>query len=61
MREMRQFAGASGMSVSTLGRLAGCGGNFYARLESGRRAWPETVQKVRDYIAAQTQNEKGAA
>lgn len=42
-----------GVSVSTLGRLAGQGGRFHERLREGRRVWPETIDKVRAAITSE--------
>lgn len=48
---MRAYADQVGIAPSTLGRLAGNGGDFYARLTAGNRIWPETGRKVTDYMA----------
>lgn len=48
--EMEAAAAELGVSVSTLGRLAGQGGKFHERLRNGRRVWPETIEKVRSTI-----------
>ena len=39
-----------GLSARTLCRKARVGGNFIDRLASGGRCWPETAQKVTDWI-----------
>jgi hypothetical protein len=49
--EMEAAAARLGIEPSTLGERAGQGGRFYARLKDGKRVWPETAAKVRDYIA----------
>lgn len=49
--EMERYAERHDTAVTTLGRLAGNGGDFYARLISGKgRMFPETLDKVRDYM-----------
>lgn len=40
------------MSPSTVGERAGQGGKFYERLRSGRRVWPETIEKARRKLNA---------
>lgn len=53
--EMEAAAKVLGIEPSTLGERAGQGGRFFARLKEGKRAWPETVQKVREKIAEMTE------
>jgi hypothetical protein len=48
--EMEAAASRIGIEPSTLGERAGQGGRFYARLKEGKRVWPETAQKIRDWI-----------
>lgn len=48
--EIDAYCGQAGISPATLGRQAGQGGNFYKRLREGRRSWPETMEKVRQYM-----------
>jgi hypothetical protein len=54
--EIEAVASILNMSPSTVGERAGQGGKFYERLRSGRRVWPETIEKVqvklRDLLAA---------
>jgi len=50
--EIEAYAHARGISPSTVGERAGQGGGFYRRVKSGRRAWPDTISKVRAYMAA---------
>jgi len=50
--EMEAAASKLGIEPSTLGERAGQGGRFYARLKDGKRVWPETATKVRQWIAA---------
>ncbi len=49
--EMEAAAARIGIEPSTLGERAGQGGRFYARLVAGKRVWPETAAKVRQWIA----------
>jgi hypothetical protein len=41
----------SEMTETTFGRLAVNDGKFVPRLRAGGRMWPETEQKVRDFMA----------
>lgn len=52
--EIEAAANALGIAPSTLGERAGQGGHFYRRLCAGKRVWPETADKVRAFIAAQS-------
>lgn len=49
--EMERAAAALGLAPSTIGREAGQGGRFYARIKAGARVWPETRAKVMATIA----------
>lgn len=51
LSELNHAAAKLNMSASTISRLAGQGGGLPARLEAGKRIWPETADKVRDVIA----------
>lgn len=42
----------TGMKETTFGRLAVNDGKCIGRLRKGGRAWPETVGRIRTYIAA---------
>lgn len=50
--EIEDAAARLGLAPSTVTERAGQGGRFYARLKAGARCWPDTAQKVRDWIAA---------
>lgn len=52
MTEIERAAVALNVAPSTIGARAGQGGKFYARLQDGKRVWPETELKVRAWIAA---------
>ena len=56
LAEIESYLSHSGEAASTFGFKAVNDGKFVARLRSGARAWPETVQRVRDYIASQPTN-----
>ena len=43
-----------GIKETTFGRLAVYDGKFVARLRKGGRVWPETAQRVQNFIAADT-------
>jgi uncharacterized protein (UPF0212 family) len=58
IREMEACSEALGLSLTTIGRKVGQDGLFYARLKAGKRAWPETVEKARAWIAAEMVNAK---
>ena len=64
LSEIDAYCAKAGISPTTLGRLAGQGGTFYTNLRSGKRSWPETIAKVRAYMAANPpvpKNRSGAA
>jgi hypothetical protein len=49
--EIRSFLAQTGMGPSYFGK-ASCGNSeLVERLESGRRVWPETADKVRVFMA----------
>jgi hypothetical protein len=49
--EIRLFLAQTGMGPSYFGK-ASCGNSeLVERLESGRRVWPETAEKVRAFMA----------
>ncbi len=39
------------IAPSTLGMRAGYSGKFYERMCAGKRAWPETLDRIRRYMA----------
>lgn len=60
--EMVKYAGQTDQAVTTIGRLAGNGGDFFKRLQDERvRIWPETLQKQRDFMAANPPKKEGTA
>lgn len=48
--EIEQTAARLGLEPSTVGRMAGQGGHFYKRLKDGKRVWPDTEAKVREFL-----------
>ncbi|RWI60269.1 MAG: hypothetical protein EOQ93_03130 [Mesorhizobium sp.] len=52
LREIAAFQGKLKMPDSKIGQIALNDPKFVARLRDGRRCWPETAQKVRDFMAA---------
>jgi hypothetical protein len=49
--DIEAFIGRAGMSEITLGRKALGDPHFVRQLRNGRRVWPETEAKVRQFIA----------
>lgn len=49
--EIRTFCAAHDMAYSRFGELALNDKPFVSQLENGRRLWPETEQKVRQFMA----------
>ena len=55
LTEIRAFLAETNMGPSYFGK-ASCGNSeLVERLESGRRVWPETADKVRAFIAERKQ------
>lgn len=52
LTDIRAFCAAHGLPVTSLGQAALGDTAFVHKLEKGRRVWPETEAKVRDYMAA---------
>lgn len=52
LAEIASFQTKTKISDATIGIVALGDGNFVRRLRGGRRCWPETAQKVRDFISA---------
>jgi len=49
-RHVERFLKRTGCAPTTLGRQALGDPSFVAELRSGRRVWPPTERKVRDWI-----------
>jgi hypothetical protein len=52
LAEIDAFLAGRKMSETTFGRKAVNDGKFVGRLRSGRRCWPETADKAREFMAA---------
>ncbi|TIQ96693.1 hypothetical protein [Mesorhizobium sp.] len=52
LTEIATFQNKLKMADSKIGQIALNDPKFVARLRDGRRCWPETAQKVRDFMAA---------
>lgn len=50
LNEIDAFCEAHGMTESTFGRKAAKDWKLIKELRSGRRLWPETEQKLRDFM-----------
>jgi len=58
LKEIDHFLAETGMAETTLGKRAVNDGKAVKRLRNGGRMWPETAQKLRDFMAEQ---QRGAA
>lgn len=47
IQEMLAYCKVAGISPATLGREAGQGGNFFARMKQGKQAFPSTIEGIR--------------
>ena len=56
--EIKEFCGRFHMSESTRGKKSVNDGKLVGRLKSGGRCWPETEQKVRDFMNSYEPTEK---
>lgn len=52
LSEIETFLRETGMGVSYFGKSAVGNSELVSRLRSGGRIWPETEQRVREFIAA---------
>lgn len=53
LTEIDTFLANAALTETTFGRLAVNDGKFVGRLREGGRVWPETAEKVRQFIASQ--------
>ena len=51
---IEKFCADTGMAETTFGRKAVNDGKFVGRLRDGGRVWPETVDRVSEYMAARS-------
>jgi hypothetical protein len=52
LREIAAFQNKTKMGDTRIGQIALNDTKFVGRLREGRRCWPETAQKVRDFMNA---------
>jgi hypothetical protein len=53
LKDVDGFLEKTGMAESTLGRKALNDGKAIARLRAGKRMWPETIDKLREFMTAE--------
>lgn len=51
LEEIESFLRQSGMGPSYFGKVSVGNSELVERLRSGRRVWPETADRVREFIA----------
>ena len=51
MLEIEDYCAEVGWKTSTFSRIAAGDGKFFKRIAAGGRCWPETVEKIRSYMA----------
>lgn len=51
--EIESFISFTGIGEHRFGILAASNGRLVERLRAGRRVWPDTEQKVREFISAE--------
>ena len=54
LTKIENFKAATGMSDTAIGLQAVNDGKFVSELRTGRRCWPETAQRVVDFIDKHT-------
>ena len=50
IKEVEAVSAETGLAPSTIGKLIGQGGNFYDRLQSPARMWPETMAQIKERL-----------
>jgi hypothetical protein len=55
LSEVNEFLAVTGMSPSYFGKVASGNSELVKRLENGKRVWPETAEKVREFMAEKLQ------
>jgi hypothetical protein len=53
LSEIEAFLAETSMAASYFGKKAASNSELVARLQGGGRVWPETEQKIRDFMAEQ--------
>lgn len=61
LADIDAFLGATGMGVSYFGKAACGNSEVVSRLRSGRRVWPETEMKLREYMRGRMASLAGAS
>ena len=59
--EIESFLSETGMGESYFGKKAVGNSELVDRLRNGRRIWPDTEDRVRDFIQSQRQRDGDAA
>ena len=59
--EIESFLSETGMGESYFGKKAVGNSELVDRLRNGRRIWPDTEERVRDFIQSQRQRDGDAA
>lgn len=59
--EIESFLSETGMGESYFGKKAVGNSELVDRLRNGRRIWPDTEERVRDFIESQRQRDGDAA
>lgn len=53
LKDIDEFLEKSGMAETTFGRKSVNDGKAVGRLRSGKRMWPETINRIRQFIDAE--------
>lgn len=61
LSDIRAFLAETGMGASYFGKASVGNSEVVKRLEDGRRVWPETEAKLREYMRAKAQEQTGGA
>ncbi|GLT02941.1 hypothetical protein GCM10007897_43710 [Sphingobium jiangsuense] len=51
VRDIEHFISSNGMGAATFGEMAMNDRHLVRQLRNGRRLWPETEAKIRDFMA----------
>lgn len=57
--EAQAYCAERGIKLSTLGKYAVGDGSLFARLMAGRRCFPDTLDRVREYMKANPPRSSG--
>lgn len=61
LQEIEAFLPEAGIGEHRFGILAANNGRLVERLREGRRIWPDTEQRVREFIASKSASSERAA